>query len=304
MQRAGVFVLLLPALLHGAERSEVISKRAAAQEGKIVMVEAGPLDVSVRASPIEEIRVDVELTAAALKEKTVKAWLEASRPNFEDSNETLKILVKGGGAGLFHGLVSTKAKMNLVVPPYIRLDLSSVSGDLSVEGDFPACRPLRLFSTSGDIEFLGFAPEVEARSTSGDIRLRFSRPVDSLLVRTASGDAKVVGGVRLLRCDTSSGDLRAVGLLGSAGVATASGDVSLKFDALPKDAEVNVSTASGDVMVSLPPGVQPSGEVHSGWGEIHSVYAGESPGKGGLLLLKGPGPRLMITSRSGWVALY
>ncbi|MGQ9835371.1 MAG: DUF4097 family beta strand repeat-containing protein [Thermoanaerobaculaceae bacterium] len=297
-------VLFLPAFLHGAERSEVVSKRAAAREGKILVVEAGPLDVSVRTSPIEEIRMDVELACAGFKEKTVEAWLEATRPSFEDSDEALKILVKGDAPGLFQGLVITKAKMSLVVPPYIRLDLSSSSGNLRVEGDFHASRPLRLFSGSGEVEFLGFAPEVEARTTSGDITLRFSQPVDSLLVRTASGDAEVVGGVRLLRCDTSSGELRAVGLLGSVGVATTSGDVSLKFDALPNDAQVKVNTTSGKVVVSLPPGTEPGGEVQSARGEIRSVHAGQTPGKGGRLVLTGPGPRLAITTSSGRVELY
>lgn len=297
-------VLLLPAFLHGAERSEAISKRAAAREGKILVVEAGPLDVSVRTSPIEEIRVDVELACAGFKEKNVEAWLEASRPSFEDSNEAMKILVKGNGPGIFRGLVITKANMNLVVPPYIRLDLSSSRGKLRVEGDFHASRPLRLFSASGDVEFLGFAPEVEARTTSGDIRLRFAKPVDSLLVRTASGDVEVVGPVRLLRCDTSSGKLRAVGLLGSVGVATTSGDLSLKFDALPNDGEVKVSTTSGKVVMSLPPGTEPSGEVQSARGEIRSVYAGQTPEKGGRLVLTGSGPRLAITTSSGRVELY
>lgn len=305
MQRARFVVtaLFLPALLQGAERSEAISKRAPAREGKILVVEAGPLDVSVRTSPIEEIRVDVELACAGLKEKTVESWLEASRPSFEDSNEAMKILVKGNGLGLFRGLVITKAKMSLVVPPYIRLDLSSSRGNLKVEGDFHASQPLRLFSGSGDVEFLGFAPEVETRTTSGDIRLRFAKPVDSLLVRTASGDVEVVGGVRLLRCDTSSGELRAVGLLGSVGVATTSGDVSLNFDALPGDSQVKVSTTSGKVVVSLPPGAQPSGEVQSASGEIRSVYPGETPGKGGRLLLSGHGPSLAISTSSGRIEL-
>jgi len=297
-------LVLLPAAGLAAERSEVITKQAAAPAGKTVVVEAGPLDLKVRTSPIEEIRLEVELACAGLKEKAVEEWMAAHRPEFQDSQESLQVTVRGGSGSFFKGLVITKARMSLVVPPHVRLDLSTSSGNLQVEGELPQSRPLRLRSASGDVEFTGYAPEVEARTTSGDIRLRFTRPVDSLLARTASGDMEVAGGVQLLRCDSSSGEIRASGLLGSVGVATTSGDVRLEFDTLPPSSEVKVSTTSGKVRLVLPPGAKPGGEVQSASGEIRSSYPGETPGKGGRLLLAGDGARIFVNTASGRVELY
>jgi len=306
MRRAASFLaaLALPALVAAAERNEIISKQAAAKEGKVVVVDAGSLDVAVRSSAIDEIRVDVELACAGFAEKAVEAWMAAHRPQFEDTADTFRVTSGQSTLPFFRGVVVTKARMRVVVPPYVRLDLTTGSGNITVEGELPGSRPLRLRSASGELELLGWAPEVEARSTSGDIRLRLAKPVEAVLVRTASGDVELTGGAKTLRCDTSSGELRAVGLLGSVGVATTSGDVSLSFDALPPEAEVRVSSTSGKVRLMLPAGTNPSGEVQSARGEIRSAYPGQTPGKRGRLLLGGPGPKLLVSTTSGRVELY
>lgn len=291
-----------PVCALAAEKSEVISKQAPLREGSVV-VEAGPLDLEVRTAPIEEVRVTVELACAGLKEKAVEAWMSAHRPQFLQRENQLQVVVAGGKGGFLRGLVITKARMALVVPPSVQLDLTTSSGNLRVEGELSGSRPLRLRAASGDVELVGYAPEVEARTTSGDIRLRFSKPVESALVRTSSGDVELSGGVRLFRCDTSSGEVRALGLVGSAGVATTSGDVSLAFDALPAESEVRVTTASGKVRLTLPPGAHPGGEVASTSGEIRSAFPGETPGQGGRLLLSGEGAKIFVTTTSGRVEL-
>ncbi len=297
-------VLLLVAVgVSAAERNETIVKQAKAAEGMLVQVEAGSLDVALRVSAIDEVRVEVELAAGSFSEKAVDAWLSSHRPEFSEGPEAFKVMVRPSESAFFQGVVVTRARMSFVVPPYVQVDVSSTSGNLQLEGELPKARPLRLRSASGDVEFVGFAPEVEARTTSGDIRLRFSRPVESLLVRTASGDVEVSGGVKLLRADSSSGELRATGLLGPAGVATTSGDVSLAFDALPEGSEVRVTSASGRVRLTLPPGSKPGGEVSSVKGEIRSAYPGQTPGKGGKLILSGESVRVFVTTTSGRIEL-
>lgn len=306
MRKSWLWVAMMLASLglEAAERKETIVKQKAAQEGLQVVVESGSLDLTVRVSAIDEVRVEVDLACAGFKEKAVEAWIASHRPEFIETAEAFKVLVKPTESAFFRGVVVTRARLNLVVPPHVQLDLSSTSGNVQLDGELPKARPLRLRSASGDVEFAGYAPEVEARTTSGDIRLRFSKPVDSLLARTSSGDMEVVGGARLVRADSSSGEVRMTGLLGPVGVATTSGDVALAFDALPEGSEVRITTTSGKVRLTLPPGSKPAGEVASVSGEIRSAYAGETPGKGGKLLLSGNGPKLLVSTTSGRVELY
>ncbi len=306
MRRSWLWVALMLASLslEAAERKETITKQAAAKEGMQVVVEAGSLDLVVRVSAIDEVRVEAELACAGFKEKAVDAWVASHRPEFVETAEAFKVLVRRTESAFFKGVVVTRARLNLVVPPYVQLDLSSTNGNVQLDGELPKARPLRLRSASGDLEFVGYAPEVEARTTSGDIRLRFSKPVDSVLARTASGDMEVVGGARLVRADSSSGEVRMTGLLGPVGVATTSGDVVLMFDTLPEGSEVRVTTTSGKVRLTLPPGSKPGGEVSSVSGEIRSAYPGQTPGKGGKLELSGNGPKLFVSTTSGRVELY
>ncbi|MCX7895869.1 MAG: DUF4097 domain-containing protein [Thermoanaerobaculum sp.] len=306
MQRVWLWLWVLVACtsVQAAERKETIVKQATAREGMKVRVEGGSLDVAVRVSAIDEVRVEVELACAGFKEKAVEAWMAAHRPQFSETPEAFTITVQPTQAPFLKGLVVTRARMQVILPPYVQLDLSAQSGNLQLEGELARAKPLRLYSASGDVEFVGFAPEVEARSTSGDIRLRFSRPVESLFVRTSSGDVEVTGGAKLVRADSSSGELRMTGLLGSVGAATTSGDVQLTFDALPSESEVRITTTSGKVRLTLPPGSKPGGEVSSVRGEIRSAYPGQTPGGGGKLLLSGEGPKLWVNTTSGRIELY
>ncbi len=305
MRRLAVLLvsILLATVAVAAEKSEVITKTFPAPADKLVLVDAGPLDVTVRIAEIAEIRVKIELVAGALSGSQAVAWVEAHRPSFEDSEGGLRIVAPDPpGTDLGKGVIISKARLELVVPPAVRVDLSSSSGNLSAEGEFAATRLLRLRTASGDLEFNGWAPEVEARSTSGTIRVHASKAISSLLARSAGGDVEVSGGVRGFRCDTSSGDIRAEGLVGSAAILTSSGSVTARFDALAPTDSVSITTTGGRVRVTLPPGTQPSGELVSS-GEIRSSYAGEGDAKGGKLVLSGNGPRLTVTSVKGKIEL-
>ncbi len=301
---SALLAALLATPLLAAEKNEEIVKSFPARSGKVVLVDAGPLDLQVRSAEIPDIRVRIQLSAAAFNDKEAQSWLDAHRPTIEDSEPTLRITAPDPkGISLMRGVIISKARVELTLPPSVRPDLSTSSGNLTATGEFSAAAPLRLRSASGDIEFDGWASDVEARSTSGDIQLQASRAFGSLLARTASGEVSLAGGAHTVRCDASSGDVRLEGLLGSASVATESGAVTLRFDTLAPTDQVKVTTTSGRIRVTLPPGAQPGGDVTSGKGEIHSVYPGQSDPKGGRLVLAGGGPRLVIVTTSGRVGL-
>ncbi|HVN74780.1 MAG TPA: DUF4097 family beta strand repeat-containing protein [Thermoanaerobaculaceae bacterium] len=300
---AALFLLASSAM--AAEKNEVIEKSFPSHAGKVVLVDAGPLDLYVRASDIPEIRLRVQLIADALSSSKAVAWVDAHRPTIEDTDGQLRITAPSpAGISLFKGVLVTRARIELTLPPNVRPDLSTGSGSLRAEGEFPDARPLRLRTASGDSEFTGWAPEVEARSTSGDILLRASRAFEKVMARSASGSVEISGGARSTRCDTSSGDVRLLGLLGPVGIATTSGNIVARFDALAPGEEVRINTTSGRVSVSLPPGSEPGGELSSSKGEIRSAFPGTSDPKTVRLDLSGNGPKVFVTTSSSRIELF
>lgn len=301
----GAVLVLLASTAMAAEKHEVIEKSYPAPAGKVVLVDAGALDIAVRAADITEIRLKVDIVVDALSEAKAAAWLAAHRLTIEDRDGELRITAPDpAGLSLLKGVLVTRARIELALPPNLRPDLSTSSGSLRVEGEFPDVRPLRMRTAGGDSEFAGWAPEIEARSTSGDIVLRASRAIEKLMVRSASGSVELSGGARSVRCDTSSGDIRFTGLLGPVGIATTSGNVVARFDALAPGDEVHITTSSGRVRVALPPGTEPGGELITARGEIRSSFPGVSAPKTPRLDLSGKGPKVFITTTSSRIELF
>ncbi len=297
-------LLLVASSATAAEKNEVTEKSFPSHAGKVVLVDAGPLDLYVRASDIPEIRLRIQLVADAISAAKATAWVDAHRPTVEDSEGELKITAPDpSGISLFKGVLVTSARIELTLPPNVRPDLSASAGSLRAEGEFPDARPLRLRTASGDGEFTGWAPEIEARSTSGEITLRASRAFEKLMARSASGSVELTGGARSVRCDTSSGKVELSALLGPAAIATTSGNVIARFDALAPSDEVRVTTTSGRVRISLPPGSQPAGELTSSKGEIRSSFPGNSDPKTIRLTLTGAGPKVFVTTSSSRIEL-
>ncbi len=301
----GVLMVLLAATAAATEKHEVIEKSYPSSAGKVVLVDAGPLDLAVRASDISDIRLKVDIVVDSLTEAKAEAWLAAHRPTIEDKDGELRITAPDpGGLSLLKGVLVTRARIELTLPPNVRPDLTTSSGSLRVDGEFPEVRPLRLRTAGGDSELTGWAPEIEARSTSGDITLRASRAIESLMVRTAGGSVELSGGARNLHCDSSSGDVHMSGLLGPAVISTTSGNVVARFDALAPADVVRVTTTSGRVRVTLPPGSEPGGELITSRGEIRSSFAGVTDPKAPRLDLSGKGPMVYITTTSSRIELY
>ncbi|HVN32683.1 MAG TPA: DUF4097 family beta strand repeat-containing protein [Thermoanaerobaculaceae bacterium] len=297
-------LVLLASVATAAEKTETIQKTFPSQPGKVVRVDVGALDIYVRASDIPDIRLKVELVAAAFSEKQATAWIQAHMPTIEDSEGELRITAPDpGGVSLFKGVLGTRAIVELAVPPNVYPDLSTSSGTLRAEGEFPDAKPMRLRSASGDIEFTGWAPKLEARSVSGDVRVLATKAIDSLLVRSASGPIELSGGARQVTCDNASGDVQLAGLLGPVVVNSTSGDVVARFDALTAGQEARITTSSGKVRLTLPPGTQPGGVLASTKGEIRSAYPGKTDPGTIRLDLSGKEPRVFVTTASGKIEL-
>jgi hypothetical protein len=297
-------LVLLASVAVAAEKTETIQKSFPSQPGKVVRVDVGALDVYARASDIPDIRLKVELVAAAFSEKQANTWIEAHMPTIDDSEGELRITAPDpGGVDLFKGVLGTRAIVELTLPLTVFPDLSTSSGTLRAEGEFPDAKPMRLRSASGDIEFTGWVPRLEVRSVSGNIRVLATRAIDSLLGRSASGSIELSGGARQVTCDNASGSVELAGLLGPAVINATSGDVVARFDALAPDQEVHITTTSGKVRVTLPPGTQPGGVLASTKGEIRSAFAGTTDPEKIKLDLAGKDPKVFVTTNSGKIEL-
>ena len=80
----GVGLALLASTAVAAEKKESVEKSFPSQAGKVVFVDGGPLDVTVRASDIQDIRLKIELVVTAISEKKAIAWLDAHRPTVQN----------------------------------------------------------------------------------------------------------------------------------------------------------------------------------------------------------------------------
>jgi DUF4097 and DUF4098 domain-containing protein YvlB len=164
--------------------------------------------------------------------------------------------------------------MSLQVPQASTLDVRTMSATISVAG---VSGPLRLQSVTADIDVKGGAPgEVEARSTSGSIRIDAASPQTraqsvsgdvtiasvhgKASVHTVSGDCKIAGGeFSDVRVETVSGDVSFTGAItGSLEVSTHSGDVGLHVPATT-GADAELRSFSGDLLVDLGDGKRQKG---------------------------------------------
>lgn len=135
--------------------------------------------------------------------------------------------------------------LEILVPQASRLDVDTVSADISVSG---LSGSLSLQSVSGGVSVSGPAPEVSAHSVSGPVVVE----TDSRRVRAKSVSGEVFvrsKGAQEVQMENVSGDLTFEGALtaeGSLEVSTVSGRVEAS---LPKDltARFSLETFSGDI---------------------------------------------------------
>jgi DUF4097 and DUF4098 domain-containing protein YvlB len=144
------------------------------------------------------------------------------------------------------------------------LDLNTASGDVVIRLTRPV-RILEVNAASGDIEVFGGAGRVNASTASGDVTVEDIQGTASL--STASGNIEAswteIDDDTRIRCSAASGDIRLT-LPENAGVSgyldTSSGSISAdypgymnkrrdRFEFEGPGAELEVSTASGDVIV-------------------------------------------------------
>jgi DUF4097 and DUF4098 domain-containing protein YvlB len=298
-------ILVIGAMsVSAAQKDLEQTDRFPAAEGKIVEVDAADLDLRVRAADVDFIEANTLLHIGGTGDDKGQRWIDNHTPVFTDGDERLQIVVEPGKSGfLGFGSLSAKARLALLVPGRIIPDLTTTSGNIQARGDYLNARPLRLRTSSGNIEFVGAAISLEVRSAGGDAQIEVIRPLESFFALTSSGEVRLVGGTREARVDTASGAIRLENLSGGVEVSTSNGKITLIWDRLDADQNVRVRSSSGRVQLVVPGDASPQGTLRTTTGSIRSELPGEVTADGTTLVLQGNGPTFDVETASGEIQL-
>ncbi len=295
-----VGAMALPAAQKDLDQTD----RFPSTEGKVVEVDAADLDLRIRTADVDSIEVNTLLHIGGTGDDKGQRWIENHTPVFTDGEDRLQVVVDPGKSGfLGFGSLSAKARLALLVPGRVIPDLTTTSGNIQVRGDFPDARPLRLRTSSGNIEFVGAAVSLEARSAGGDAQIEVIRPLESFFAMTSSGEVRLVGGTREARVDTASGAIRLENLSGGVDVTTSNGKITLSWDRLEPGQNIRIRSSSGRVQLVVPGDVNPQGTLRTTTGSVRSELPGEVTADGTTLVLQGDGPTFDVETASGEIQL-
>ncbi|NUO63139.1 MAG: DUF4097 family beta strand repeat protein [Gemmatimonadaceae bacterium] len=223
--------------------------------------------------------VDLQLVSGAIvvsagsgNQVRVKAWSERGRLEFSASPSRVSLDVHSDRGRM------GDTRYEVSVPAGVRLQLKSVSGDITAHG---VGGELEAGAVSGDVDVSDAKGRVEIESVSGDITaarlsgdVRVSAVSGDVTIDDVSGDLDIetVSGemnleriaVKTLRSETVSGELTYEGSLDPNGryeFHSQSGDVRLRIPA-SSGGSVRIETFSGDLQSDFPMTMQPGERDH------------------------------------------
>ncbi len=287
-----------------AQKNLIQAESFPSEEGKRLEVDAADLDVRVSHADVNEIEVDILLHIRGLGDEKGQRWIDGHTPSFADTDDRLQITVETGKSGfLGFGHLSARAQLSVLAPGEVIPDVTTTSGSIQVRGDFPAADPLRLRTSSGNMELNGATASLDIRTADGDAQIDVFRPLSYFFARTSSGDVQLVGGAREARVDTASGKISLNNLSGSVAISTTTGKITLSWDRLDPGQTIRIRSSSGRVHLMVPEGVKPQGTLTTTTGTIRSEFPGLVSADDSTLNLTGDGPTFDVETASGDIQL-
>lgn len=244
-----------------------------AADGKLVRLELSSLDPEVEVAAGDTITVEVSLSARAGSRAAAARWVERRTPQIDDSPAVLEIRAVRRTGTFFVGSLRTTSHLRVVLPPTCRLEITTSSGDVRVDGGETLTAPVRITTVSGDVTVRGGVRSLEVRTASGDIKLT-GKDLDHLQLRSTSGDATVRAPLRTVLADTTSGDLRLEKLIGDLSAHTTTGDTRAEWAYVPAGASIRADATSGDVRLRLPSLAGVAGELRTRTGSVRTTALG------------------------------
>jgi DUF4097 and DUF4098 domain-containing protein YvlB len=264
-------------------------------------------------------------------------FIKSCEPQFSETGDTIRVQCDSSFHFTF-GWRTTEAKIDVKMPPGMRLDASSGSGDCSLKGEIGGF-PVAFHSGSGDAILDGACKSFTATTGSGDIKAAFTKDVEITDLHTGSGDITVAGPVGDLSVETGSGDVRAdltggkaraslrsgsgdltlkggaaelnarsgsgsitaEGLTGPATLKTSSGEISARWAGAPRDGKVSVRSSSGGVRLAFPAGTTFQGLLDTTSGDVLCDFPGTLNSRGQTFAFSGPqgSAELTVETASG-----
>ncbi len=199
--------------------------------------------------PVRELRVDagqgdVTVVPALGEDITIDSRAEGSL-----RTPRLRTVVNGNNVEVTGGCPTIVfwhcgAEIVIHVPSGTAVNVEAASGDLSATG---ISADVRLVTNSGDVQAVGLSGDAYLRTSSGDVVGReLAGPAE---LRSSSGDVFATGlGTGAIRARTSSGDvaLRFASIPTLADAETSSGDAMITVPRGPTEYHVMLETNSGD----------------------------------------------------------
>ena len=283
---------------------ETINALPAKYSGPAEPGEAGPFSVSGEYTvPVEDIRsvevdwssgwvdvlvdngTDIRFTEAGkdITEETALRWYAVDgvltirycrNGTVTIMNKSLTLTLPSALAGDMERLTLNTASADVTVSSAAirakKLELDGASGNFDVE--VIRADTVKLSSASGNHTFTGAFDRLEAGSASGDMTVNSRGDAAFLSVGTASGAVRVQTRGRVAECmlDTSSGNVEFYGEAGKLDAETASGSVTVDCTGFICPDELEINTASGDVLLRAGPDASFTLDYDTGSGDLTS----------------------------------
>ena len=268
--------------------------------GQTLRIDLAGGDVRVRAG---EAKSGISARITAWGETPEEAQAALAKAKLEVTNSEAGPSVTLSGAVLEGGFLqgirrhTANADLEIAVPPGVRLQIESGSGDVDAEGPFEGAH---VHSAYGKVRIERVDGDVEATSSSGDVVVASARgkAVEAtsgygqvrvagcestrIVAKSSSGDVRVDDcRAERLQVESGYGDLEIAHVDGEIEAKTSSGDVHVKASKGPVASlatsygrihleegtgKLAASSSSGDVRIT---GFEGSVEARSGYGAVH-----------------------------------
>lgn len=203
-------------------------------------------DISVKATPGNEVRIGAVKRARAKDASAAKPVLEATEILIEQQGDRIEVRVPVPKWREERRAMAS-VSFDIGVPANAGVEIKTVSGDVSLAG---VKGVVAAESVSGTITASGLAGQASLRSVSGDVHVNGSAVSGDVTVNSVSGDVTARAlKARGVTASTVSGDIRLQDAsCDRATVKSMSGDVEIA-GSLNRSARYELKSHSGDVRV-------------------------------------------------------